>query len=287
MIFKYRVHDPRIAKFLSVDPLAPEYPWNSPYAFAENRVIDGADLEGREWDKKTDEQGKTTVITSNLDFSISTDAPSFINWELYKETINNKFNEIIQDASGGSVSGEITFEKSNVVNQLVPSLTVTKQGKVIKVIGGKDLYAAGQTTGNHASIPILDRHGVVRSPEEYALTVIHEILHTARIEHPFSVTQSKDTELVKVGPNDFITTKNTDKGISQNIMMYNSKTIDGYSLENETLDKITPGQLNVLENEINRQKSGEGTNGKFMPGGYYDHQSETREGTNVEKILWN
>ena len=46
--FKYRVHDPRIGRFLSVDPLVPEYPWNSPYAFSENRVIDGVELEGLE-----------------------------------------------------------------------------------------------------------------------------------------------------------------------------------------------------------------------------------------------
>jgi hypothetical protein len=31
-----------------VDPLAPEYPWNSTYAFAENAVIWGTDLEGTE-----------------------------------------------------------------------------------------------------------------------------------------------------------------------------------------------------------------------------------------------
>jgi len=47
--YKYRIHDPRIGKFLSVDPLAPEYPWNSPNAFSENRVIDGVDLEGLEF----------------------------------------------------------------------------------------------------------------------------------------------------------------------------------------------------------------------------------------------
>ena len=46
--FKYRVHDARLGRFLSVDPLSPEYPWNSCYAFAENRVIDGIDLEGLE-----------------------------------------------------------------------------------------------------------------------------------------------------------------------------------------------------------------------------------------------
>lgn len=43
------MHDARLGRFLSVDPLAPEYPWNSTYAFAENRVIDGIDLEGAEW----------------------------------------------------------------------------------------------------------------------------------------------------------------------------------------------------------------------------------------------
>jgi RHS repeat-associated protein len=47
--FKYRVHDARIGRFLSIDPLAPEYPWNSPYAFSENRVIDGVELEGLEF----------------------------------------------------------------------------------------------------------------------------------------------------------------------------------------------------------------------------------------------
>ena len=48
-LFEYRVHDPRLGRFLSVDPLAKSYPWNSPYAFAENRVIDGIDLEGLEY----------------------------------------------------------------------------------------------------------------------------------------------------------------------------------------------------------------------------------------------
>ena len=47
--YKYRVHDPRLGRFLSIDPLAPDYPWNSPYAFSENRVIDGVELEGLEY----------------------------------------------------------------------------------------------------------------------------------------------------------------------------------------------------------------------------------------------
>ena len=58
--FKYRMHDPRIGRFFATDPLSGNFPWNSPYAFSENRVIDGVELEGLErvtviynWNKKT------------------------------------------------------------------------------------------------------------------------------------------------------------------------------------------------------------------------------------------
>ncbi|WP_074410207.1 RHS repeat-associated core domain-containing protein [Aquimarina megaterium] len=47
--YKYRMHDPRIGRFFAVDPLTKEYPWNSTYAFSENRVIDGVELEGLEF----------------------------------------------------------------------------------------------------------------------------------------------------------------------------------------------------------------------------------------------
>lgn len=47
--FEYRVHDARVGRFFSIDPLAPKYPHNSPYAFSENRVSDGVELEGLEY----------------------------------------------------------------------------------------------------------------------------------------------------------------------------------------------------------------------------------------------
>ena len=46
--FEYRMHDARVGRFLSIDPLAGQYPHNSPYAFSENRVIDAFELEGLE-----------------------------------------------------------------------------------------------------------------------------------------------------------------------------------------------------------------------------------------------
>ncbi|MCQ2225425.1 MAG: hypothetical protein MJZ14_06840 [Paludibacteraceae bacterium] len=46
--FKYRISDNRLGRFFSVDPLSSKFPWNSSYAFSENRVIDGVELEGLE-----------------------------------------------------------------------------------------------------------------------------------------------------------------------------------------------------------------------------------------------
>jgi RHS repeat-associated protein len=46
--YEYRMHDPRLGRFMSIDPLASKYPHNSPYAFSENRVIDAIELEGLE-----------------------------------------------------------------------------------------------------------------------------------------------------------------------------------------------------------------------------------------------
>ncbi|WP_420386236.1 pre-toxin TG domain-containing protein [Roseivirga sp.] len=47
--FKWRNHDPSIGRFFNIDPLATDYTHNSPYAFSENRVINGVELEGLEY----------------------------------------------------------------------------------------------------------------------------------------------------------------------------------------------------------------------------------------------
>ncbi len=46
--YKYRMHDPRVGRFFAVDPLAASFPFNAPYNFSENRVVDGFELEGLE-----------------------------------------------------------------------------------------------------------------------------------------------------------------------------------------------------------------------------------------------
>ena len=58
-----RIYDPRLGKFLSVDPLTPEYPMLTPYQFASNRPLDGIDQDGLEWKPVTGADGNVTDYT--------------------------------------------------------------------------------------------------------------------------------------------------------------------------------------------------------------------------------
>jgi RHS repeat-associated protein len=70
--FEYRMHDPRVGRFFAIDPLASKYPHNSPYAFSENRVIDGVELEGLEWKQfqQLNPHEKAVALTNPYDAQI-------------------------------------------------------------------------------------------------------------------------------------------------------------------------------------------------------------------------
>ena len=72
--YKYRMHDARIGRFFAVDPLAPKYPHNSPYAFSENVVINAVELEGRE---KSEVSKTTNGTTENPNGGATTTTESY------------------------------------------------------------------------------------------------------------------------------------------------------------------------------------------------------------------
>ncbi len=47
--YGFRIYNPRLGRFLSVDPLTKQYPWYTPYQFAGNIPIAGIDLDGLEF----------------------------------------------------------------------------------------------------------------------------------------------------------------------------------------------------------------------------------------------
>src|SRR5690349_7539972 len=65
-----RVYDPRLGKFLSVDPLSGRYPFYTPYQFAGNKPIWAIDIDGLEpmetsTSEKPKEMGGVEVTSSN------------------------------------------------------------------------------------------------------------------------------------------------------------------------------------------------------------------------------
>lgn len=76
-----RIYDPRVGRFLSVDPIGREYPWYTPYQFAGNMPVWAVDLDGLEplkfdevdsyYTRTTTDDGITTFIekASNKSFN--------------------------------------------------------------------------------------------------------------------------------------------------------------------------------------------------------------------------
>ena len=66
--YGFRLYNPAIGKFLSVDPLSPDYPWYTPYQFAGNKPINSIDLDGlEEWEviKENLLQKRTTLTVES------------------------------------------------------------------------------------------------------------------------------------------------------------------------------------------------------------------------------
>lgn len=265
--YTYRMHDPRLGRFFAVDPLAPSYPWNSPYAFSENRVIDGIDLEGREFSKSTwtdSETGKTHIqISLKVNLLISDDRLTAEQVENYKAEFQKQFSTIVSSGSTEHLlfSGELVFdEKATIFGDLY----IRDKGNIIAgmAIPGAFSVAIGETDGTNS-----EYYSLKKSAE----TFVHEAFHQGGVEHPVIPNESpKDAQLYKdrdpsAGPRDYITGPETNPNIKTNVMLYRMFNVNGINVgafldQNPTNMTITTGQFQVIENNINEGK----VNGEAM-----------------------
>jgi len=92
--YGYRIYNPRIGRFLSVDPLSNAYPWYAPYQFAGNKPIIAIDLDGLEEYiivDKVNELGEQTITLKSV---INSDG-IIINMEFVKDGIHYKDHNIL------------------------------------------------------------------------------------------------------------------------------------------------------------------------------------------------
>jgi RHS repeat-associated protein len=104
--YGFRIYNPRLAKFLSVDPLTRSYPWYTPYQFAGNKPIAAVDLDGKEELIRINyRENAGGTITKTLVILVN-------NEDVKKET----FYLFLDLASGIDLSNDDEYQRFNNLN---------------------------------------------------------------------------------------------------------------------------------------------------------------------------
>ena len=128
--YKYRMHDPRIGRFFAVDPLTAKYPWNSPYAFSENRVIDVVELEGLEgWEEVLGAALFSALIAGGTAVAVN----SSMNSQVYKnigyslKMMSHQVSDNIPYYTGGFTPAE----EEKIKKEVFPALKAKMEREII------------------------------------------------------------------------------------------------------------------------------------------------------------
>lgn len=261
--YKYRGYDPRIGRFSQIDPLSAKYPYNSSYAFSENRVIDGVDLEGLEWSKSTwvDETGMTHIkLTVRVNMTMDVHQLEFSNAGFkaqYLKGVSNNFAEyfnVFDPEINVQYSGELIFDENASINGNFTNSNPPREGGGLRVTGistSPENFSADIDEWNNGE-PILLR------PSKSSNTTIHEILHTGGLDHPVGDENNlADTRIQRGSDGKTLTTTETTlkPDIYYNVMLYGWYIIDTNKVNdirgsNDNATTITPDQLNHISKSI-------------------------------------
>jgi RHS repeat-associated protein len=150
--YKYRMHDARLGRFLSIDPLAAKYPHNSPYAFSENMVIHAIELEGLEawevtgtWTKEMIFDFRNYVREHNgpADKSART-CEDLTLQPLIEFASKNNLPVIILTGSGTFDASSADYEKGDVIGFT---------NDLMGAVGAQDLERAENTKWEGTALP--------------------------------------------------------------------------------------------------------------------------------------
>ncbi len=268
--YKYRMHDTRLGRFFAVDPLNSKYPYNSTYAFSENRVIDGVELEGLEFSMSTGidpNTGKTLIkITVRVSTSGSSDMSSESLEEL-KKSSSVMFSNVISSASTENTIyvGELIFDENATITgsfntgMSTPGLSVASSFSA----------ALEKKEKSGEIVP----YSVLYISESY----IHELLHQGGVGHPVDEDAPDDVRLNEVEgepivingktryKHKYITNEKTSPTIINNVMLDNNVNVNGTLVSDQRnkegltgANKATEGQIKqVIEAIINGEVNGE------------------------------
>ena len=141
--YGFRIYDPRLSRFLSVDPLTKDYPWYTPYQFAGNDVIRNSDVDGAEPDLQTiaSAQKKQAVIQLEVAERNRVFRHGF--FTVHKPTLgektykffNDPYNEVQFNSNPNMAAAKVVFTLADDIKVFTTSLA--SNGRDSRHIGGK------------------------------------------------------------------------------------------------------------------------------------------------------
>ena len=204
--YGFRIYDPRVARFLSVDPLTRTYPSWSPYPFAMNRPIDGIDIDGKEWgESRFADQNKRLIITRWLYAKVTKLSDAGLTNQTMWSILNKAAEYLATAMSSGDVSGvDYQMKASDVkfVHHTVGSQQADKEIDVVVLFDKTGYGGAGGATyaspfGPEAGDVRVFTHQeddkgnlVMRPIDDIAHSLVHELGHQAGL--PDANIEQKD-----------------------------------------------------------------------------------------------
>ncbi len=250
--YTFRMHDPRVGRFFAVDPLTKKYPYNSSYAFSENRLIDGVELEGLEVKSVTYfyKRDGSIIIKLEMDIQIVTEVENLSYKKAMQYAIagtsqfeesfdsNDPSTKIAYDISINIISGDMGSKQEYInpeydearhflfiVNNEIDSKIFTK-GKICS--GRADNIGWTQCNAVRVSLKYISSFNARRRGG-------HEIGHGLGLRHPLGVKGTKGRD-----------SKGSELSIDN--LMYQSWESNGLKLEDFQRNLI----VNEAEKEIGR-----------------------------------
>ncbi|QMU66530.1 MAG: hypothetical protein GKR88_21055 [Flavobacteriaceae bacterium] len=200
--YTFRHYDPTIGRFFAIDPLAADYVYNSTYAFQENKLGLGTELEGLELRKHEwlDKEGQNHVdYTANIKVvnNSSASQKDIISYATdVASAITDKFSGT--DADGNITSMNVKLEFVDEISSSDFAIEFTDKVTEKSPITGKDRVAAadgktdeiGNTETNRMQLLIPGRaapgpyEAVLK--EDIGTNGAHEFGHAAGLNHQSS-----------------------------------------------------------------------------------------------------
>jgi len=274
-----RVYDPRIGKFLSVDPLTAKYPALTPYQFGSNRPIDGVDMDGKEWASQTTltidwQTGSAQLSTTNyLKVKVINESTLITNpdvikakAELVAKSIEAKITnvqipyrlpdeaittKVILDFTPPSPDDEpgiakLTFDDRT---STITTKNIIQNGKpaVLTTTSSTPGETKGAIFGFNIHIGIT-MDGKTVSDDDLEGTAQHEGYHSAGGNHPWKLDPTERQFAPEVNQNDPIMLDLRKNLILNNVM--NSAENPDPKFRTNGGPVLTPGQVKAVSEKI-------------------------------------